>query len=163
MNLITEEQITKTFQKFNQLSDNQMEEYIEAFTKQQEVLFAYVMTVDDELSEEERQMMLMLAIQTWFIIAQNTTKIKGATHELLEEIDHKNDQLLERFAQEDDEENVNLEKLFAQHAQPHLLDMLIACLQDDDIWEDPINTENTEFIFIYLLNFLDTLLVSVEE
>ena len=159
MKRITEYELDKAYQKFTQLSTPKLENFVADFANNQEVLFGFIMTPDEDLGELERQALVMMAIQLWFILSQTDKNLPKVTPEFLEDIAARNEEKLVEVLHEDQEDNpLNLIQLLDNHTQPELLRTILIWLKDEELTQETISTNHRLTLFFYLFTFIDAIL-----
>jgi len=159
MERITEYELDKAYQKFSQLSTPKLEDFVADFAENQEILFGFVMTPDEDLEEFERQALLMMAIQLWFVLCETGEEFPKVSDEFLEDIAARNEERLAEVLHEDQIGiPLNLIELLDNHTQPELLRIILIWLKEEEVTQETISENHKLTLFFYLFTFIDAIL-----
>lgn len=86
MEPVPAEIVEKTWKRMASLSPRTIPKLIQRMTKEQPVVLAYLMAVDDDiLNQDERELLLYLGVVIWQIMSQGAKPLPRVTEEILDD------------------------------------------------------------------------------
>ncbi|MEZ4920925.1 MAG: hypothetical protein R2792_17620 [Saprospiraceae bacterium] len=158
MKSISAQAIDKVIESLDNLSDEQYEAKMQAFTDAQPVLIAYLFHEENFhlLSEEERGFMQYLALIAWLAIDAEFGEVGMVDEQAIGEAEEANFEALENSTGKNFRKR--LDPLFEGYAQEELLAFAEeAVLEDEDDPDGIISKEGRETIFVAIKTVIDVL------
>ena len=130
MNLIPSDIVERTWKEREGASQKEVSEAIELMRKEQPVLLDHLITVgEDILNQDERTLLLCLGMVIWQIMSQGDTPLPKITEKMLDEAENSNIKLLEYLNTETDTDFMDTFVAVLKHyPQPELLKFISKAL-----------------------------------
>ncbi len=166
MMIITESEINDAFYKLDSSKENPFEGIFELMDIDQPSIIDYLYEVEgDEFSEDERGMLLNIAIIAWYVLNEEMDikpKIEG---ESLDSQLERNTSLFDEEGQNNDDIDEETMKLFSKfNKQPELMEFLVnLVLETPHDYEGKIRKEMILVLLMHIKTVVDVLVNNVEE
>lgn len=157
MQPISAEIVEKTWRKQAQMSPEEIPRLVNRMAKQQPALMAYLMAVDqDILNREEQELQFYLGIAVWQMMEQGDKKLAKVTEKRIEEMEQKNEEMLEYLEKEPEFEKT-VEMIFGDYNQKEVLRYVFEALFEEEDEEENIREGMKGIIGINLKTVIDCL------
>ena len=127
--------------------------------KEQPVVLAYLMAVDDDIfNQGEREVLLFLGVVVWRIMLQGTRPVPKVTDEILDKAEAGNSKMAEYLQGETEAgfEEVT-RKIIGSYKQPEVLQYVVEAIMEDTEESSPIRDENKGIMLLDLKTVIDCL------
>ncbi len=157
MNPISSDIVEKTWKKIGGMSPLELPKLINLMTKEQPLILAYLMAVDNEiLNQDEQELLLYLGVVVWQIMSQGSTPLPKVTEGILDEVEESNIKMLEYLEGESETDFIEtVEKIIGNYNQPEVLRYAIEALMEESAEECLIRDEYKGIMFINLKTVID--------
>ncbi|MEM6261642.1 MAG: hypothetical protein AAGI38_03970 [Bacteroidota bacterium] len=96
MNTISELLVDQTWQEISQMSETELPGLISEMSDDQPLLLVYLMTVGEEiLDEEEQELLLYLGVVVWKMMSKGEQQMGEVTEPLLDKVEQENSKMVE--------------------------------------------------------------------
>jgi len=155
MKLISNDWIEKSSDKINELSPETVNDLIGLFKEHQPFVMTYLLAVEYELlDEEEREALFFIGIKIWYATYLVEGKLTRVTEQVLEEMERKNDQMIEYFELEDEQGfSHSVDNIMEHHKQRDLMGFAVVEVME----EESIRDEVKGAVFISLKTIIESL------
>lgn len=156
MKIITEEHISAAIDKIDNLSEKDINSFIDKFKEAQPALFVFLLAVgEEELSDEENEMLFFSGMLIWYATVLAEANVPPVSEQTLDEIDSHNMEFMDSLSasEDDDTFTVNVESMVKEHRQSELLEFALITTMDDE----GIDEDSKGLIFIHLKTFIEAL------
>jgi hypothetical protein len=160
MKLVSEDIINDLVDALDNLSDEQYEAKMEAFSEAQPVIFAWLFSEQfDLLTEDEKGFMQYLALIIWCAVDKVGGKsVQSVSEDQIGEAEERNYEVLEQSTEQRFRERLDV--FFDNTTQEELLAFAEeAVLEDEDDPQSIVTKEGREPIFVALKTMIDVLTV----
>ncbi|MDZ7260934.1 MAG: hypothetical protein ONB05_02280 [candidate division KSB1 bacterium] len=160
MQPISAEIVRKTWQEQAQMSPLEVPQLINRISKQQPLLLAYLMAVDQGiLNQDERELLLYLGIAVWRMMSQGDKKLVKVSEKRLEQAIQKNEKMLEYLEGEPTQNfDQTVEMIFKDYNQKEVLKYVIEALfEEEEDEEENIRDEVKGLMAMDLKTVIDCL------
>ncbi|MBL7781609.1 MAG: hypothetical protein JNM22_10370 [Saprospiraceae bacterium] len=157
MKFVGENIIDDIIEELEELSEDQYQQKMEAFSEAQPVLFAWLFSEHfDLLNEDEQGYLQYLALIAWNAIVKENGVLEAVSEDQIGEAEEKNYEILEQSAGKNFRDRLN--PFFENTDQEDLVAFAEeAVLEDEDDPESLVTKEGREPIFIALKTMIDAL------
>jgi hypothetical protein len=157
MNTISTEIVERTWKEMSTMSPVNHPKLINKFAKEQPIILAYLMAVDDEMfNEDERELLLYLGVVIWKIMSRGTKLLPSVTEKMIDDAEEKNIKMLEYLEGETETGFYETTATILEgYNQPEVLRYVVEALMEDDEEDVDIQEENIGMMMIYLKTVID--------
>jgi len=156
-NSISAEVVERTWQRLAVQSARDAQKLINRMSKEQPVILAYLMAVDNDVfNQSEREVLLFLGVAVWQIMLQGNRPLPKVTEEILDNAEAGNLKMAEYLRGETEEgfEGAT-KKIIGSYRQPEVLRYVVEAIMEDTEESCPIREENKGFMFLDLKTVID--------
>ncbi len=163
MKKITEEDIDKALAKLEHAQSNPFDKLFEAMDQEQPALVDYLYELEgDELNEDERGMLINVAVISWHIIKETVGVDTRVTDDQIDAQLEKNCSLLDERKekiQEIDEDFINLFAKF--NKQPELMSFIVSLIADrPSEYDGNLREDMIAMISLHIKTLVDCLILA---
>jgi len=157
MNPISSDIVEKTWKKIGGMSPLELPKLINLMSKEQPLILAYLMAVDNQiLNQDEQELLLYLGVVVWRIMSQGSTPLPKVTEETLDEVEESNIKMLEYLEGESEADFIDtVEKIVGNYNQLEVLRYVIEALMEESDEECLTRDEYKGIMFINLKTVID--------
>ncbi len=157
MNTISAEIVGRAWKEMSTMSPVNHPKLINKFAKEQPIILAYLMAVDDEMfNEDERELLLYLGVVIWKIMYRGTKPLPSVTEKMIDDAEEKNIKMLEYLEGETETGFYETTAtILESYNQPEVLRYVVEALMEDDEEDVAIREENIGMMMIYLKTVID--------
>ncbi|MBM3157868.1 MAG: hypothetical protein FJ004_11385 [Chloroflexi bacterium] len=156
-NSISADVVEKTWQRVAKFSPQNVQKLIKRMAKEQPVVLAYLMAVDNDIfNQSEREGLLFLGMVVWQIMLQGTRPLPKVTEKILDEAEARNLKMAEYLRDETEagfEETTR--KIIGSYKQPEVLRYVVEAIMEDTEESSPIREENKGIMLLDLKTVID--------
>ncbi len=157
MKPISSDIVEKTWEKMGGMSPQEAQKMINLMSKEQPLILAYLMAVDDDiLNQDERQLLLYLGVVVWQIMLQGDIPLLKVTEQILDNAEESNMKLLEYLEGESNTGFIDtMEKIVDNYSQSKVLKYVIEALMEEPEEGCLIREENKGIMMLDLKTVID--------
>jgi len=161
MQTISEEIVEREWEKMANLPLDDVPRVIQRMEKEQPMILAFLMAIDDEVfNQDERGLLLHLGATVCEIMRQGEPRPKRVSEKRMDEFIERTDKMLEYFleeAPENFEDSVRL--IYQNHNQVNVLRYVVEALfeLDDDEEDSEVRDEMKGLLFMHLKTVVEAL------
>jgi len=156
-NSISAEVVERTWQRIAGQSAKDAQKLVNRMSKEQPVVLAYLMAVDNDIfNQEERQVLLFLGVVVWQIMLQRNRPLPMVTEKILDKAEAGNLKMAEYLRGETEagfEEATR--KIIENYKQPEVLRYVVEAIMEDTEESCPIQEENKGIMLLDLKTVID--------
>ncbi|GEM_PF-226545 len=156
-NLISAEVVESTWQRIAAQSIKGAQKLVNRMSKEQPIVLAYLMAVDDDIfNQEERQVLLFVGIVVWQIMLQANRPLPVVTEEMLDKAEAGNLKMAEYLQSETGagfEEATR--KIIESYAQPEVLRYVVEAIMEETEEGCPVREDNKGIMLLDLKTVID--------
>lgn len=157
MDMISAETVEKTWRRVASLSPRSAPKLIQRMTREQPLILAYLMAVDNDIfNGDERQLLLYLGVVVWQMMSQGTQPLPTITEEILDQAEARNMKMAE-YLQGETEDGFEraAELIISNYGQPEVLRYVVEALMEEPEEERVIQDQNKGIMFLDLKTVID--------
>ena len=158
-NSIPADVVERTWQRIAGQSAKDAQKLVNRMAKEQPVVLAYLMAVDDDIfNQGEREVLLFLGVVVWQIMLQGTRPVPKVTDEILDKAEAGNSKMAEYLQGETEagfEEATR--ELIGSYKQPEVLQHVVEAVMEGTEESSPIRDENKGIMLLDLKTVIDCL------
>lgn len=156
--------VENTWKEVGGMEPWQVPELVNKMGKQQPVILAYTLAVDNDVfNQAERELLLYLALVVWRIMSKGDTPLRNITEDILERAENANLKMLEYFEKESDAGFFEAAELMIKnYNQPEVLRYILDAVMEEecdvmgeDFEENLVRDENKGLMIIHLKTIID--------
>lgn len=157
MNPISSDIVEKTWKRIGGMSPQKMSKLVYLMSKEQPVVFAYLMAVgNDTFNRDERELLFYSGIVVWQIMSQGTTPLPKVTEETLDKTEESNMKMIEYLEGESEVGFIEtVERIVGNYNQREVLRYVIEALMEESDEECLIRDKYKGIMMIYLKTVID--------
>jgi len=157
MNPISSDIVEKTWKRIGEMSPQKMPKLVYLMSKEQPVVFAYLMAVGNDIfNQDERELLFYLGIVVWQLMSQGTTPLPKVTEETLDKTEESNMKTIEYLEGESEVGFIEtVERIVGNYNQREVLRYVIEALMEESDEECLIRDEYKGMMVIYLKTVID--------
>ena len=156
-NSISAEVVERTWQRIAGQSAKDAQKLINLMSKEQPVILAYLMAVDNDIfNQSEREVLLFLGVVVWQIMLQGNRPLPKVTEKILDKAEADNLKMAEYLRGETEagfEEATR--KIIGSYKQPEVLRHVVEAIMEDTEESSPIREENKGIMLLDLKIVID--------
>ena len=157
MEPISAEVVDKVWKRVASFSPRRAPRLIQRMTKEQPVVLAYLLAVDNDiLNDDERQLLLYLGVVIWQIMSHGTEPLPKVTEEILDAAETRNIKMAEYLQRETEEGFLEATKtIISNYGQPEVLKYVVEAIMEEPEEGCIIRDENRGILFLDLKTVID--------
>ncbi len=158
MEPVPAEIVEKTWKRMASLSPRTIPKLIQRMTKEQPVVLAYLMAVDDDiLNQDERELLLYLGVVIWQIMSQGAKPLPRVTEEILDDAEARNVKMAEYLQGETEEGLVEAtRKIIGSYRQPEVLRYIVEAIMEEPEEDCLVRNDNKGIMLLDLKTVIDS-------
>jgi len=157
MDMIPATIVERTWKRIGTLSPRSVPKLIQQMAKEQPIILAYLMAVDDDIfNQDERELLLYLGVVIWQIMSQGAQPLPEVTERILDDAEAKNVKMAEYLQGETEggfEETTRT--IISNYRQPEVLRHVVEALMEEPEEGCAIPDENTGIMLLDLKTVID--------
>ena len=158
MKYITEEVIDRASKEIVELQEDQVQEFVNKFSKDQPYAFTYLLASGNEvLNDAEIEFLFLIGFIVWHSVKLANANLPEIDEDTVEKIEDRNIKMLEYFADNTEKEFIDeVEVLINNHKQKNLLKFAVTSVMDESKdAESEITDENIGIFFLALKTLIE--------